>query len=191
MRHKFWIYSIFLLLMLSCSKKESEGEYTPIPTSLNIPKLFKEKLINPIIPYDNPLTEEGIELGKKLFFDKILSRDNSQSCATCHDPKRAFTDKTRFSDGVDGQFGKRNSMPLFNLAWNFQDRFAWDGKELGLERQALEPVRNPIEMHSKWTNVARKLQNHSEYSLLFKRAFGTSTIDSTLVTKALLNLKEL
>ena len=186
MVNKIWIYSaLFFLILSSCSKKESEEEYTPIPVELNIPKLFKEKLINPVIPANNPLTEEGIALGKKLFFDKILSKDNSQSCATCHDPKRAFTDETRFSDGVDGQFGKRNSMPLFNLAWNFGERFAWDGKELSLERQALEPVRNPIEMHSKWINVAEKLQNHSEYPLLFKRAFGTSTIDSTLVTKAI------
>ena len=186
MLNKFWTYSVvFSIILSSCTKKESQEVYVPIPVSLTIPKLFKEKLINPIIPSNNPLTKEGVALGKKLFFDKILSKDNSQSCATCHDPKRSFTDETRFSDGVDGQFGKRNSMPIYNLAWNFQDRFAWDGKELGLERQALEPVRNPIEMHSKWVNVAKKLQSHSEYPLLFKRAFGKSVIDSTLVTKAL------
>jgi len=76
-------------------------------------------------------------------------------------------------------------MPLFNLAWNFSNRFAWDGKELGLERQALEPVKNPIEMHSDWTEVAQKLQQDAEYPNLFLQAFGTSTIDSTLVTKAI------
>jgi cytochrome c peroxidase len=76
-------------------------------------------------------------------------------------------------------------MPLFNLAWNFNDKFAWDGKELSLERQALEPVRNPIEMHSSWSNVALRLQQDQEYPTMFLNAFGTERIDSTLVTKAI------
>ena len=81
--------------------------------------------------------------------------------------------------------GSRNSMPLFNLAWNFNDKFAWDGKELSLERQALEPVRNPIEMHNSWSNVALRLQQDQEYPSMFLNAFGTEKIDSTLVTKAI------
>ena len=172
---------------MSCanSDPDTEEEYTPVSYSLQIPQLFQEKLIDPLIPSNNPLTEEGIALGKKLFFDTILSGDNSQSCASCHKPQNSFTDDTRFSDGVDGVFGARNSMPLFNLAWNFSDRFAWDGKELGLERQALEPVKNPIEMHGDWINIAIKLQQDSEYPTLFLRAFGSFTIDSTLVTKAI------
>lgn len=170
---------------MSCSSKEEEPVYTPKPATLKIPEIFQQRLIAPLVPSNNPLTEEGISLGKKLFFDKSLSKNNTQSCASCHDPKNAFTDETRFSDGVDGKFGKRNSMPIFNLAWNFDERFAWDGKELSLERQALEPVRNPIEMHSKWVDVAQKLQQHPEYPTLFKQVFGTSKIDSTLVTKAI------
>ncbi|CAL2102636.1 Cytochrome c peroxidase [Tenacibaculum sp. 190130A14a] len=179
------IHLIVFLLLLSCSSKEEEPVYTPKPATLNIPQLFQQKIITPVIPSNNPLTEEGIALGKKLFFDKKLSKDNSQSCASCHDPKRAFTDNTRFSEGVDGNFGSRNSMPLFNLAWNFDERFAWDGKELSLERQAFEPVRNPIEMHSKWQVVAQKLQQDPEYPTLFEQAFGTAKIDSSLVTKAI------
>lgn len=178
------IYILFLLLLTNCSSKEEEI-YTPTSASLKIPTLFQQKLIAPVIPTSNALTEEGIALGKKLFFDKILSKDNTQSCATCHDPKKAFTDSDRFSDGVDGKLGTRNSMPLFNLAWNFDERFTWDGKELSLERQALEPVRNPIEMHSKWANVSQKIKEHPEYPTLFKEAFGNIKIDSTLITKAL------
>ena len=124
-------------------------------------------------------------MGKKLFFDKKLSKDNTQSCASCHNPRNSFTDSLRFSLGVDGLPGSRNSMPLFNLAWNFNDKFAWDGKELSLERQALEPVRNPIEMHSSWSNVALRLQQDQEYHTMFLNAFGTERIDSTLVTKAI------
>ncbi len=159
--------------------------YTPIPYNLEIPTLFADKLIAPVIPTNNPLTQEGVALGKRLFFDNILSGDESQSCATCHNPKNAFTDDTKFSDGIDGNFGTRNSMPLFNLAWNFDERFAWDGKEFGLEKQALEPVKNPIEMHSSWVNVAEKLQKHAEYPTLFSQAFGSSKIDSILITKAI------
>jgi len=170
---------------MSCSNSETEDQYTPVPYSLEIPPLFQERLLNPLIPTNNPLTEEGVALGKKLFFDTKLSGNNTQSCASCHNPRNAFTDETRFSDGIDGTFGTRNSMPIFNLAWNFSDRFAWDGKELGLERQALEPVKNPIEMHSDWEDVASKLQQDAQYPTLFLEAFGTSTIDSTLITKAI------
>ncbi|WP_288955535.1 cytochrome c peroxidase [uncultured Polaribacter sp.] len=177
-----FLFSFFLLM--SCSSKEEEV-YTPVPYNLEIPSLFLDKLIAPIIPTNNPLTEEGVALGKKLFFDKILSGDGTQSCATCHDPKNAFTDNQKFSDGVDGNFGTRNSMPLFNLAWNFDERFAWDGKDFGLEGQAFEPVSNPIEMHSNWADVEQKLKNHPEYPTLFKQVFGTSKIDSILVTKAI------
>lgn len=186
MTQKSIYLSLSLLLLISCSSKgEEESIYTPVPANLEIPELFQQKLIAPVIPTNNPLTEEGITLGKKLFFDPILSKDNTQSCASCHDPKNAFTDDTRFSEGIDGKFGTRNSMPLFNLAWNFDERFMWDGKELSIERQAFSPVRNPIEMHSDWKNVAKKLQEHTEYPTLFQQAFGTSKIDSTLVTKAI------
>ncbi len=176
-----------VLVFMSCSDQNagSEEAYTPKPYSLKIPELFQQKLIDPLIPANNPLTEEGVALGKKLFFETKLSGDNTQACASCHKPQNSFTDNTRFSDGIDGVFGSRNSMPLMNLAWNFSDKFAWDGKELGLERQALEPVKNPIEMHSNWANVAEKLQQDPEYPTLFLRAFGTTTIDSSLVTKAI------
>ena len=183
---KIAVFLLFTFLLMNCTSKEEEEDlYTPIPYNLKIPTLFADKLIAPIIPTNNPLTEEGITLGKKLFFDKILSGNGTQSCATCHDPQKAFTDDRQFSDGIDGIFGNRNSMPLFNLAWNFDERFFWDGRALSIERQAFEPVTNPIEMHANWAIVANKLQEHSEYPILFKQAFGTLTIDSTLVTKAI------
>ncbi|OSY88684.1 cytochrome C peroxidase [Tenacibaculum holothuriorum] len=177
---------IFLLVLASCSSNDNQHEeYTPVPAKLKIPKLFEDKLIKPVIPSNNPLTEEGIALGKKLFFDTILSKDNSQSCASCHNPKKAFSDETPFSKGVNGKFGSRNAMPLFNLAWNFDERFAWDGKEFGLEKQAIEPVQNPIEMHSNWNTVIEKLQQDNTYLDLFQKAFNTNKISQDLVTKAL------
>jgi cytochrome c peroxidase len=179
-----YLFLLSFFLLMNCSSKEEEI-YTPIPYNLEIPTLFANKLIAPLIPSNNPLTQEGVTLGKKLFFDKILSGDGTQSCASCHNPKKSFTDNQQFSNGIDGLLGTRNSMPLFNLAWNFDERFAWDGKEFGLEKQAFEPVSNPIEMHANWKNVVQKLQNHLEYPILFLHAFGSSTIDSVAVTKAI------
>ena len=169
---------------MNCASKEEEI-YTTVRYDLEIPTLFSDKLIAPIIPSNNPLTKEGIALGKKLFFETILSGDETQSCASCHNPKKAFTDNKQFSEGIKGDLGTRNAMPLFNLAWNFNERFAWDGKEFGLENQALEPVTNPIEMHSSWKTVVEKLENNSDYPSLFEQAFGSSKIDATLVTKAI------
>jgi cytochrome c peroxidase len=131
------------------------------------------------------MTEEGVALGKKLFFDNILSGNETQSCATCHNPTKAFTNNLQFSKGIDGHIGTRNSMPLFNLAWNFDELFAWDGKEFSLERQALEPVSNPIEMHANWETVVKRLKTHPTYPVLFQQAFGSPTINSDRVTKAI------
>ena len=181
---KQYLFFLSFFLLINCASKDEEI-YTPVPYNLEIPVLFAEKLIAPIIPANNPLTEEGVALGKKLFFDSILSGDGTQSCASCHKPKIAFTDQQQLSLGVQGKFGKRNAMPLFNLAWNFDERFAWDGKEFGLEKQALEPVSNPIEMHANWKKVTERLQQNAAYPNLFFQAFGTSKIDSILVTQAI------
>ena len=184
--NKLGIFFFWIIILASCSSKEEQtNTYTPVPVTLNIPELFQQKIIAPVIPTSNSLTEEGIALGKKLFFDKILSKDNTQSCASCHNPQKAFTDNLQFSLGVDDIAGSRNSMPLFNLAWNYDERFTWDGKELSLEKQALEPVQNPVEMHSIWDDVIQKLENHPEYPILFLQAFNASKINTDLVTKAL------
>ena len=174
---------MFCCLGLSCSNEDTG--YEPTPQPLNIPILFSDHIIPPVIPNDNPQTIEGVALGKKLFFDTILSANDTQACASCHSPQNSFTDNTPTSDGIDGVFGTRNSMPLFNLAWNYGERFTWDGKELSLERQALEPVENPIEMHSNWEAVVDRLQSHPQYPELFQLAFKTRTITKELTTKAI------
>ena len=179
---KYWI---LILIISSCSKDNPNEAYVPTPYSLEVPNILSDKLIDPVIPFNNPLTQEGVALGKKLFFDPILSANNTQACADCHAPENAFTDIDQFSDGIDGIFGNRNSMPLFNLAWNYDEKFFWDGASFSLEHQVFEPVRNPIEMKSIWLDVEAKLQQHAEYPILFEKAFGTSKIDSNLVTKAI------
>ena len=172
--------------MVSCSKDASgDSQYMPTPAPLNIPPLFEQNILPPIIPVNNPQTIEGVALGKRLFFDNILSANHTQSCASCHAPQHAFTDIEQFSDGVDGILGTRNSMPIFNAAWNYDELFFWDGRAFSLEHQAIEPVENPIEMHNTWDVVIDRLQQHPEYPELFNSAFGTTTITQDLTTKAI------
>ena len=178
---------LFLTLLVACSKSEDEEapEYTPTPLSLDVPAFFQDNILAPVIPITNPLTEEGVALGKKLFFDPILSVDNSISCAECHAPSNAFTDTDRFSDGVDGVLGNRNAMPLFNLAWNFDERFFWDGSATSLEDQVFHPITDATEMANTWEKVISALEANSEYTDMFLSAFGEGKIDSLKVARAI------
>ncbi len=137
------------------------------------------------IPADNPLSVKGIELGRMLFYDPILSADSSMSCGTCHNQARAFTDNgRRFSLGIHGDTGNVNASSIISPAWNNFN--FWNGRAQSLEQQALGPVVNPIEMASgSWVQVAHKLNSHSSYPKLFKSVFGVSNIDSMLVVQAI------
>jgi len=150
--------------------------YTQTPYTLNLPA----GIPNQVIPADNPLTEEGVLLGRMLFYDPILSGDSTQSCSSCHLQKNAFTDPRQFSPGIDGNLGKRNSMPLFNLSFGLNTRFTWDGNAPDLEAQALEPIENPIEMHHSVEGAVERLKNHLDYPLLFGKAFNEEPSDETL-----------
>lgn len=179
------VATIVIFLFNACKEENNDpqppGEvWHPTPYELTIPQGFPDMNI----PADNPMTVEGVDLGKRLFYDPILSADNTQACANCHAPEFSFTDNgKRFSEGIDGIFGTRNSMPVINAGW--MPSLFWDGRRTSLEDQALEPVPNPIEMHQSWPEAMSKLNIHPEYPDLFFAAFGTRTIDSTLVTKAI------
>ncbi|TXD70457.1 cytochrome-c peroxidase [Aequorivita lipolytica] len=177
-------------LFPSCSSNdpdivEPSEEYVPTPKPLTVPPIFARLLPPPNIPADNPQTEEGVALGRKLFFDPILSGNGTQACASCHKPSNSFTDDLQFSVGIDGIAGTRNSMPIYNLAWSINNKLFWDGRAQGAEIQALEPVTNPIEMHNTWENAVASLQSHVNYPELFKKAFGTNSITKELTAKAL------
>lgn len=106
-------------------------------------------------PADNPLTAESIEAGRRLFFDRRLSRDESMSCASCHDPAAAFTDGRPTAIGVNGRIGPRNSPTLINLAYG--TRLFWDGRLLTLEQQVIMPIANPLEMDLDVATAARRV----------------------------------
>ena len=169
---------IFIIFALFSCRKEKVG-FKPTPYSLIKPTHFP----NMVIPDDNPLTKEGVELGRFLFYEKRLSGDNTMSCATCHMPQNGFSDANQFSVGIDGIAGTRQSMALVNLGW--ENFFFWDGRASSLEEQILEPVPNPIEMHQSWKDAVSKLNADVKYRNRFFRAFNEEGIDSIKVTKAI------
>jgi cytochrome c peroxidase len=122
------------------------------------------------VPGTNPLTKEKIELGRKLFFDPVLSRDRTLSCATCHDPKLGFTDAKPAAVGVDGQKGTRRSPRLINRGYG--KLFFWDGRAASLEEQVLQPIQNPIEMAMTLEQVEARLQADAGYVAAFQKAFA-------------------
>ena len=124
---------------------------------------------------NNALSEEKIELGRHLFYDPILSSDNTISCASCHSPYNAFahTDHS-LSHGINDRIGTRNAPALFNLAWN--KSFMWDGAINHLDMQALAPLNHQAEMNEDLKNVIDKLQKKKIYPDLFYHAFGDSII---------------
>jgi cytochrome c peroxidase len=129
----------------------------------------------PDLPADNQLTEQGVHLGKMLFYEKMLSKDLMQACADCHRQPDGFSDTTKFSIGVEGLPGKRQAMPVFNLAWH-SNAFFWDGRAPLLRDQALKPIQDPLEMNETLENVVMKLSASKEYTDQFIRAFGSSEI---------------
>lgn len=136
-----------------------------------------------IIPEDNPMTVEGVELGRKLFNDPILSGDGTQSCVSCHLQSANFSDTNQFSTGINGMHGNRNASTIINAGWNNSN--FWDGRAITLEEQAFSPVVDPIEMNDTWSNVENKLNSNSEYIQLFKQAYNIDYIDSTHVVMAI------
>ena len=149
-----------------------------------IPAQFKKYLPIPLVFTNKQIIKGKVELGRRLFYDPILSADSTQSCASCHALANAFTDNGRsFSTGVDGMLGNRNSMTLINLA--YMNSFFWDGRSKTIQQQAFQPVSNPLEMHAKWEDVVDKVQKNTMYLEKFKSIYGQRDIDSSMITEAI------
>lgn len=155
-------------------------------TSVTTPYKFPELRFFPNMPVaeKNPVTVEGVALGRQLFYDPILSLDSAMSCSTCHNQKAAFSDAPNvFSSGRNGSLMKRNTMPLFNLAW--YPAFFWDGRASGIEEQVFHPVREKNEMALDWIGAAARLENNISYKTQFTQIFGNSEIDSVQISYAI------
>lgn len=135
------------------------------------------------VPVDNPPTADTVALGRRLYYDPLLSADNTVSCASCHSPETGFTDRNKFSVGVGGKTGTRHSPTVINSAYNaFQ---FWDGRAPTLEEQAKGPMINPVEMATTHIDVVKRLQADPGYVALFKQAWGTDKITIDLVVKSI------
>jgi cytochrome c peroxidase len=133
---------------------------------------------------NNPVTVDGFELGKALFNEPMLSRDNSIACAECHNQSYAFTHHGHdVSHGVDNRVGTRNAQPIQNMAW--QKEFFWDGGVGDLDLFSVAPIENPLEMDERLGNVLTKLRASTKYPALFKKAYGSTEITSQKFLKAL------
>ncbi len=190
----YMILACLVVTAYACNQEGDEGDlrniaYEPRDYPLVTPRSFGPLPESP----DNPMTYDGVQLGRHLFYDPILSSDSSQSCSSCHKPEFAFTDGKAFSTGVTGQTGTRSSMSLLNVAYFTKGMF-WDGRSATLETQALEPVENPIELHDSWPNVEKKLRKHPKYPELFRKAFGISSkseITRDLAAKAMAQFQKI
>lgn len=138
----------------------------------------------PNIAKDNPLTIQGVKLGRMLFYEKMLSGDGTQTCASCHLQEFAFTDTATFSTGIRGKKGGRQAMPIFNMAWH-ENEFFWDGRAHLLRDQSLKPIQDELEMDETLDNVVSKLKSNQTYKDQFVRTFGTDEINSKRISFAL------
>lgn len=153
-------------IMLTWIRDLSNGDFVPLPT--------KEEL---------ELDENLVNLGNKLFHDTKLSRDNTISCASCHDLAKGGTDQMQFSIGVAGGHGHINSPTVFNSVFNIKQ--FWDGRAEDLIAQAHGPVHNPLEMGSNWDEVVSKISSDPEYISLFETAFGSKEMTGDKIATAI------
>lgn len=173
---KIWIAFITAACIVACGK-ETVQHYIQFQQ----PDYFPQTAYNFAA---NPLTEDGFELGRKLFYDPILSSNNTISCASCHIQTSAFTHHGHdVSHGIFNRLGTRNSPPIMNLAWSTS--FMWDGGVADLDLQPIVPITNPVEMDNTMENVLTSLNASSEYRSLFKKAFDSDSITTANFLKAL------
>jgi cytochrome c peroxidase len=162
---------------------DSPFHYTKVDFPEHFRKPFVQRLDN--TPADNPTTDDGATLGRVLFYDRRFSKDGTVSCASCHAQKNAFSDPDRFSKGVGGQLGDRNSMPLVNVKFVRNGKFFWDERAKSLEAQVLMPIEDPKEMAHKVDLVVETARRDPAYAPLFRRAFGDEDVTADRVARAL------
>ena len=167
-----YIFICLILAFFSLSFKNDKESYLTIPTGFP----------TPLIPDDNALSEDRIKLGKKLFFDKILSRDSSISCASCHQPKYAFSDALKTPKGIKEREVLRNTPTLTNIGYN--QSFLRDGVNPSLEAQVIVPIHEKNEFDFHILLVAERLKKRPDYNDLFQKAYN-SIPTPNFITKAI------
>jgi len=178
-------YLKYILLMLvfvyACKKSEDVKEKVETFLGFQTPKNFPKPVYNLA---NNPVTKDGFELGRTLFYDARLSRNNTVSCGSCHIQSSAFTQHGHdVSHGIDDRLGTRNSPPIMNLAW--YKAYMWGGGIYDLDLQPIAPITAHEEMDESVENVLQKLRAIPSYRSKFKAAFGSEEISTAHFMKAL------
>jgi cytochrome c peroxidase len=168
-------------LTVNACRKSDRASAGPQPLVFDVPAGFPQ----PHYSFSTmPLTEEGFQLGRKIFYDGRLSPDGTISCASCHEPIAAFgTFDHDLSHGFDNQHTTRNAPGLFNLAWHKQMR--WDGGVNDIAAQSLSHIMAPNEMAEQMPKVVMKLSGDQEYRRMFRATFGDETVNSERILSAL------
>lgn len=165
-----------IVLATSCKKEVVKQDITMVYPANFPPSVYNFS--------DNPITTAGFELGRKLFYDPRLSRDNTISCGSCHQQFASFVHAGHsVSHGIEDRLGTRNSPAIVNMAWS--THFFWDGGVHNLDLFPPSPIENHVEMDESFSNVLNKLRQTSEYPALFKSAFGTEEINSVRFLQAM------
>lgn len=162
--NKLYLVCTFLVILFV----SADTYYYDQPIKIDYPESWP----SPTYDFDsNPLTKAGVDLGRKIFYDPLLSKDCTVSCANCHLSYSAFTHVDhRLSHGIGDSIGNRNSLALMNLAWN--KSFMWDGSVHNLDMQALAPITDPKEMGNSLDIVIQRLKDSDYYSTEFNNIFG-------------------
>jgi cytochrome c peroxidase len=178
---RFRYFVLFISMAVAACNREKDVVAEPGLFEVTAPENLGKTVP---APERNPFTRDGVLLGRKLFYDPILSGNNKISCASCHHPQKAFTDGLALSTkGISGNALKRHTPSIQNIAW--QQGWFWDGGAKDIESLNFGPIRNPDEMGQNLNQLATELQNTREYPNLFRAAFGTDTITTLLISRAL------
>ena len=192
------IFLSIILLFQQCSKSDSSSggsgntvgqpnlPATPFSYTITYPAHIQNSLVvNDNTPANNPLTNDGATLGRVLFYDKNLSKNNTVSCGSCHKPDNSFSDIDRLSKGFMGGLTTRHSMALLNVRFYRSGKMFWDERAATLEKQALQPIQNTVEMGLTLAELESKVAALNYYPALFQKAFGSTQIDSIKIAKAI------
>jgi len=189
---------VAVFFLYNCSKKGTEGDTTqPTTTILSLPATpynynvgFPQYMAQALAaqdntPANNPITNDGATLGRVLFYDKVLSKNNTISCASCHKQEAGFSDNAIKSLGFAGGMTARHSMPVLNVRFYQSGRMFWDERAATLEEQVLMPIQDQTEMGLTLTELVSKVGGQSYYPALFQKAFGSTEVNADKISKAL------
>ncbi len=201
---KFICIAFVSLIVVSfqfCSKKDTTTIIDPTTPSTGVPPTLPATPNSYVVSYpthiqtaltandntpaDNPITNDGATLGRVLFYDKQLSKNNTVSCGSCHKQASSFDDNIALSKGFEGGLTSRNSMTILNTRFYKSGKMFWDERSATAEKQALQPIQNHVEMGLTLAELETKVKSLSYYPTLFQNAFGSSSIDSVKIAKAL------